>query len=219
MPLSAALSTSDGGEACRRASPAVTSRLSPPAHVVVWVMAGRTVIGLNAGQGAARWRPKCAQVRPEPAGRRSPDRQAHPARSRRSLRPVVTRTQGSTRRPAALERPRSRLMGRSTGHGRHRVPAQRRSAALRPPITCPPALRSAIDQPPTAVPSGPRSARHRLVTGRRRSAQGPPAPTPATPLSSRAPCGGADPWPRIRFDGFRTLVSDWDSEIENWAGA
>ena len=34
---------------------------------------------------------------------------------------------------------------------------------------------------PTARP--PRSARHRLVTGSRRSAQGPPAPHPATPRS------------------------------------
>ena len=70
-----------------------------------------------------------------------------------------------------------------------------RARALGLPINGASALRSApiglhqARRSPCRRPLGPRSARHRLVTGPRRTAQGPPDPHPAPPLSSRpSPC-------------------------------
>ena len=53
-------------------------------------------------------------------------------------------------------------------------PAHRRSDQAR-------SASNQVRRSPCRRPLGPRSARHRLVTGPRRPAQGPPAPHPATP--------------------------------------
>ncbi len=139
--------------------------------------------------GGSRGLPIAARVQSEISEIRPPSRNRHrgaaaPARLRPGPDPV--------RRPRpALDQPRHAPHARSTGSTGAQPPtwpSQRRSTAIggsQAAINGPAALRSAptvrhqVRRSPGRRPFGPWSARHRLVSGPRRPAQGPPAPAPA----------------------------------------
>ena len=131
------------------------------------------------------------------------------------------------RHPAtALDQPRH-ADARSSGAPPPTSPSQRRSAALGLPITRPSALRSG----PIGLHHGPgdhladRPAARRAAHGRspRRlaTAQGPPAPHPATPAQFPPAHQARGPIATHTIDGFSDFgfwVLDWILELKNWAG-
>ena len=94
-------------------------------------------------------------------------------------RPTVTSRHATAARspPATLATPAAAHVVRSCAarrlSGGHHQPIRRSDQ--------PRSARHQVRRCPGRRPLGSRSARHRLVTGSRRPAQGPPAPTPATP--------------------------------------
>ena len=127
---------------------------------------------------------------------RAPDRR-QPARESRQTPAGDARRHSGNRHRGGIR----------TGSG----PVVTRSAALGLPITRPSALRSGpiglhqVRRSPCRRPLGPRSARHRLVTGPRRPAQGPPAPTPATPAQFPHAHCARGPMAAHTHDGFLIL--------------
>ena len=174
------------------------------------------VVGPSAmpwgGRPTAASRPAIpARTWPAPLATRSA---ATEAASAPGSGPVVTGSPPSTGSRPASTRRSCPVDGCAAAHVPASAPLGGSRAAHHPPI----GARSGpigLHHGPRATfarPLGPRSARHRLVTGPRRSAQGPPAPTPAAPAQFPRPCGCADPWPRIRSTGFGFL--DSGSELD-----
>ena len=130
--------------------------------------------------------------------------------------PVVTRFA-----TLASIRPHARSTGCAAAHVVRPAPLGGFRAAIERPIGAPIRPRSASTRSAAAHvadPLGPRSARHRLVTGPRRPAQGPPRHPPRPPpLSSRAPMRRRGPIAAHTIDGFRILGSGLEFGIENWA--
>ena len=159
---------------------------------------------LDAGRGAAGG----GSVRPGPRQadhdhrRQSVDdarypRQYSPRRRLRSGRDPVRRPRSARSASTRRSCPSPRLAAAPRG----------RSGAVLPPNQ---ARRS-----PCRRPLGPRSACHRLVTGPRRSAQGPPAPRPRPPVSSRRGEIGGEASSRLRSDESR-FPGSLNLKFENW---
>ena len=142
---------------------------------------GGAPVGLNAHRVAVRAGRDALGVRPTAASR-------HTIPARTSPAPLATRSAATEAASAPgsgpvvtrfgvldplPDQPRHAPHAPSTGRSGPQPAHVDRSAALGPP-----------------------------VTGPRRSAQGSPDPTPATPLSSRRPSARADPQPRIRVPRF-----------------